>query len=102
MPSPGNEYLVSYDIACPKRWRRVFRLLQGYGEWAQLSLFRCRLDARRHARMAAELRELIDTGEDRLLIARLDEEALTEASTPEAESTPPRPGARTNGRAIIL
>lgn len=102
MPSAGDEYLVSYDIACPRRWRRVFRLLQGYGEWAQLSLFRCRLDARRHARMAAELHELIDTGEDRLLIARLDEETLTQAPTPEAESPQARQGTRTNGRAIIL
>ena len=29
MPSPGSDYLLSYDIACGKRWRRVFRLLQG-------------------------------------------------------------------------
>ena len=98
MPPSEDEYLVSYDIACPKRWRRVFRLLQGYGEWAQLSLFRCRLDSRRHARMATELHELIDVGEDRLLIARLDEEALP----PSAESTQTRTESRPNGRAIIL
>ena len=95
MASPGNEYLVSYDIACRKRWRRVFRLLQGYGEWIQLSVFRCRLDSRRRARMAAELDELMDADEDRLLIARLDEDelpALNEA----------QPASRANGRALIL
>ena len=96
MPSPGSDYLVSYDVACRKRWRRVFRLLQGYGEWMQLSVFRCRLDSRRHARMKVELGELIDTGEDRLLIARLDEDALPVSS--EAHS----PSARTNGQAIVL
>ena len=95
MPAPGSDYLVSYDIACRKRWRRVFRLLRGYGEWIQLSVFRCRLDSRRHARMKAELAELIDTGEDRLLIARLDENALP-------ASTDAHPPARMNGQAIIL
>ena len=73
MPSRGNDYPVSYDVACRKRWQRVFRLLQDYGKWVQLSVFRCRLD-RRRVRMAAELEELIDAGEDRLLIARLDDE----------------------------
>ena len=95
MALPASEYLVSYDIACPKRWRRVFRLLQGYGEWVQLSVFRCRLGPRRRARMARELGELMDAGEDRLLIARFDEEdllALREI----------RSSARTNGRALIV
>lgn len=86
---------MSYDIACRRRWRRVFRLLQGYGEWVQLSVFRCRLDPRRRARMARELAELTDAGEDRLLIARLDEEDL-----PASEEV--RPSARTNGRALIV
>ena len=95
MPSLGDEYLVSYDIACRKRWRRVFRLLQGYGEWVQLSVFRCRLDKRRHARMVAELRETIDADEDRLLIARLDEENLLASSGSEVLS-------RMDGRALVL
>ena len=45
--------------------------------------------------MKAELAELIDTGEDRLLIARLDENALP-------ASTDAHPPARMNGQAIIL
>ena len=36
-------YLVAYDVSAPERWRRVFRLMHGYGEWLQLSVFRCRL-----------------------------------------------------------
>ena len=94
----GNDYLVSYDIACRKRWRRVFRLLQGYGEWVQLSVFRCRLDRRRRDRMTAELEELIDDGEDRLLIARLDDEE----SPPAAASKDACPAPEVDGRALIL
>jgi|SRR5579875_1169179 len=50
-------YIVAYDIADPKRWRRVFRVMEGFGEWLQLSVFHCRLSARRHA----ELVQLLDT-----------------------------------------
>lgn len=46
-------YVVTYDISDPKRWRRVFRVMQGYGEWLQLSVFQCRLSARRHAELIA-------------------------------------------------
>ena len=39
-------YLVCYDIRDPKRWRRCFKLLKGYGEGLQYSVFRCRLTKR--------------------------------------------------------
>ena len=68
----SSEYLVTYDVACSKRWRRVFRLLNGYGDWVQLSVFRCRLDNRRRTLMERELRNVLDEREDRLLIAKLD------------------------------
>ena len=32
-------FIISYDIADPKRWRRVFRVMKGYGAWLQLSVF---------------------------------------------------------------
>lgn len=60
-------YLVAYDISEPKRWRRVFKLMNGYGEWLQLSLFQCRLDAARHAELIAMLDELIHHQDDHLL-----------------------------------
>jgi hypothetical protein len=42
-----NLYVVAYDIAAPRRWRKVFRIMEGYGEWLQLSVFQCRLSRRR-------------------------------------------------------
>ena len=95
MPAPDDQYLVSYDVACRRRWRRVFRLLQGYGEWVQLSVFRCRLDPRRRRRMEDELREIVDTAEDRLLIARLDEEDSIGSETDHVTQGAP-------GRALVL
>ena len=61
-------FVVAYDIADPKRWRRVFRLMHGYGQWLQLSVFQCRLTARRRAELAARLEEVIHHGDDHILI----------------------------------
>lgn len=61
-------YIVAYDIADPKRWRRVFKIMNGHGRWLQLSLFQCRLTARRKAEMAARLDREIKSGEDHLVI----------------------------------
>ncbi|NKC10929.1 MAG: CRISPR-associated endonuclease Cas2 [Gammaproteobacteria bacterium] len=64
-------YMVTYDIADPKRWRRVFRLMHGYGEWLQLSVFQCRLSRRRHAELIANLDELIHHDADHVLLLDL-------------------------------
>lgn len=61
-------FIVTYDISSPKRWRRVFRLMKGYGRWIQLSVFQCRLTARRRADMAAAIETLIKRDEDHVLI----------------------------------
>jgi CRISPR-associated protein Cas2 len=64
-------YVVSYDIRCPKRWRRVFRTMNGYGEWLQLSVFQCRLDAMALLRLEATLAEEINQDEDHVLMVDL-------------------------------
>lgn len=61
-------YIVTYDIANQKRWRQVFKLMQGYGEWLQLSVFQCRLSRRRKAELHAGLDELIHHTEDHVLM----------------------------------
>ena len=64
-------YIVAYDISEPKRWRHVFKAMKGYGHWLQLSVFQCRLTARRRAEMAARLESLIESAEDHVLILDL-------------------------------
>jgi CRISPR-associated protein Cas2 len=53
-------YLVCYDIRDPKRWRRVFKLLKGYGYRLQYSIFRCRLTKRQSEQLRWELATLLD------------------------------------------
>ncbi len=60
-------YIVAYDIADPKRWRRVFRLMNGYGEWLQLSVFQCRLSRKRHAELIALLDGIIHHKNDHVI-----------------------------------
>ncbi|MBS3965360.1 MAG: CRISPR-associated endonuclease Cas2 [Methylomonas sp.] len=64
-------YVISYDIRDAKRWRRVFRLMKGYGDWLQLSVFQCRLSRKRHAELIALLDGIIHHGEDHILIMNL-------------------------------
>lgn len=64
-------YVVTYDITDTKRWRRVFKLMHGYGRWLQLSVFQCRLSARRRAELARRLEEVIHHGDDHVLILDL-------------------------------
>jgi len=61
-------YVVTYDIADQRRWRRVFKAMHGYGDWLQLSVFQCRLNRRNRAEMETTLRELVKTGDDHILI----------------------------------
>ncbi len=61
-------FIVTYDIADQKRWRRVFKAMHGYGEWIQLSVFQCRLSRRRRAELETRLRELVKNGEDHVLL----------------------------------
>lgn len=61
-------YIVTYDISDDKRWRKVYKLMHGYGDWLQLSVFQCRLSRKRHAEMVMRLDELIHHNEDHVVI----------------------------------
>lgn len=61
-------YIVTYDIADARRWRAVFRLMNGFGEWMQLSVFQCRLTRSRLIDLQAKLTAAIHTGEDHVML----------------------------------
>jgi len=68
MAAGEHLYIVAYDIADRVRWRKVFRAMNGYGRWVQLSVFQCRLTARRRAAMSARLEAIIHARNDHVLI----------------------------------
>jgi CRISPR-associated protein Cas2 len=63
-------FLVCYDIRDPKRWRRAYKLLKGYGRSLQYSIFECRMTRRELERMRWELEKELSE-EDSLMIAGL-------------------------------
>jgi CRISPR-associated protein Cas2 len=66
-----RSYIVTYDISSPKRWRKVFRAMNGFGEHIQLSVFRCELTPLQHAILKARLDSLIHHHEDQVLVIDL-------------------------------
>jgi CRISPR-associated protein Cas2 len=66
-----SRYLVTYDIADPKRLRRVFRLMCGYGEHLQFSVFECDLSSRERMQLETELMAVLDLRADQVLFADL-------------------------------
>lgn len=72
-----NYYLVAYDIRCPKRWRKAYKLLEGYGERIQYSIFRACLSQRSREKMRWELEKIL-AQEDNLLLIRLTDRCVAD------------------------
>lgn len=64
-------YVVSYDIREPKRWKKVYQAMHGFGERLQLSVFQCRLGKERVLKMEDILRRLVNQAEDHVVILDL-------------------------------
>ncbi len=87
-------YLVCYDIRDPKRLRRVHKVLKGYGEAWQFSVYFCVLKDIDRVRLQTDLEEQMNQKEDQAMILDLgsNEKDAREAATviglplPEQES----------------
>ena len=61
-------WLVCYDVHDPDRLRKAARYLEGYGERMQYSVFRCWLTPGKMQCLRWELTELLDPGDEVMLI----------------------------------
>jgi len=64
-------FIVTYDISHPKRLRKVFKTLKGFGDHLQLSVFRCDIDESQKIRLESRLRGIIELGEDQVIFVDL-------------------------------
>jgi CRISPR-associated endonuclease Cas2 len=64
-------YILAYDIRDQKRWRRLYKAMQGRGEWLQLSVFQCRLSRRGLADLTTVVDDIIKHVEDHVVILDL-------------------------------
>ena len=64
-------YIVSYDIADPKRLRNVFKKMSAWGDHLQLSVFECQLRPVDLVRLRGDLSDIIHHDEDQVLFIDL-------------------------------
>jgi len=83
-------YLVCYDIRDPKRLRHVYKVMKGYGEPWQYSVFFCVLRDIDRVRMQSELENEMNLKEDQVLVIELgsDEGKSRESATTIGQSLP--------------
>lgn len=66
-----NCYLVCYDIREPKRLKRVHKVMKGYGEHWQYSIFFCVLKEIDRIRMQSDLEEVMNLKDDQVMVVDL-------------------------------
>ena len=71
MSNAARLYFIAYDIACPRRWRRVQTVIKGICRRNQLSVFLCRATPARIRRLESQLQRVMHHRDDRLTILDL-------------------------------
>ena len=71
-----RRYLIAYDIASPKRLRRVCKIMEGYGERLQYSVFISDLSSSELVHARAEVEDEMLMSEDSVVIVDLGEVAV--------------------------
>jgi CRISPR-associated protein Cas2 len=66
-----ESWLVCYDIADPKRLRKVASVCEDFGYRMQYSVFFCRLSPTELVRLRSRLYDIIDLTEDQVLFLPL-------------------------------
>lgn len=63
--------LVSYDISDPRRLRRMFRLMRGYGDHLQYSVFLCQLTDKDKIVLTEKIKDILRPSEDQAILMNL-------------------------------
>ena len=66
-----NSYIVTYDISDGKRLRKIFKIMRGFGDHLQYSVFECQLTPTDLVRLRAALAAVIHHTEDQVLFVDL-------------------------------
>jgi CRISPR-associated protein Cas2 len=74
-------YVVAYDIPDDKRRTQVHKILKGFGQWTEFSLFECFLTKKELLQMRAKLDKHLDPQEDRVRIYTLCETCMAKIET---------------------
>lgn len=75
--------LIAYDISDPKRLRRVHKLVRGYGDALQYSVFLGQLSEKDEAVLRERLKDIINAKEDQVMLIRLGDVGAKRSVSPE-------------------
>jgi len=70
-------YVITYDIPCDKRRKKVSEILQGYGQRVQYSVFECRLSKDKYQELCRQLKKKVNLGEDSIRFYPLSRHTLS-------------------------
>ncbi len=89
-------YLVCYDISDDKRLRKIARMMRGYGDRVQYSVFRVIAGDRERVEMQAPIEKTMSATEDHVLIVDLGpaEGRGANRQSPDASPLPESPRAK--------
>ena len=74
-------YVVAYDIPDDKRRTKIHKILKGFGQWTEYSLFECFLTRKELLQMRAKLDKYLDPRKDKVRIYLLCDACLTRIET---------------------
>ncbi|PLR76545.1 CRISPR-associated endonuclease Cas2 [Bacillus sp. V3-13] len=63
--------LVSYDISDAKRWRKIFKIMKGFGEHVQYSVFICQLTEMQEADLKSKLADIVHHRQDQVMFVHI-------------------------------
>lgn len=70
--SDRDLYIAAYDITSARRLRAALKLVKGHATGGQKSAYECFLTGAERRDLLRKLRAVIEPGEDRVLLIRLD------------------------------
>ncbi|MFO7181514.1 MAG: CRISPR-associated endonuclease Cas2 [Pseudomonadota bacterium] len=94
-----HTYVVTYDICDPRRLRKVYKLMLGWGDHIQLSVFQCELNARELVQLRSELAEILRPTEDQVLFVDI---GLSEGRASSAITSLGRPYSDPERLAVVV
>jgi len=66
-----NRHIVTYDVINDKRRTRVFKILEGYGDHIQYSVFRCDMSPKEKVLLIDAVDKVINHKEDQVILVDL-------------------------------
>jgi len=93
--------LVAYDIADPKRLRRVHKVVRDFGDPLQYSLFLCALSRQDAAVLETRLARAINQAEDQVMLLDLGPEPKRTAPLEQGRFLGKKPSALTRDSLVF-